>query len=482
MGNALERVGRLEEAREPLERASRIAPDDGRSLAALVSLRRKLCDWDGLDAQVRRLGQSIRAGSGAPAAPFATLSLDLSPEDQQRAARAHARDILAKVARWTVGLPPLAPAPPGEGRILRIGYLSPDFREHPIAQLMAGVLERHDRGRVHVTGWSLGPDDSSAYRRRIAASCDSFVDIADLPVQAAVARIREARQDILIDLAGYTAHARPEILALRAAPVQVNYLGMPGTMGAPFVDAIVADTIVLPPGDERWFDETVHRLPHCYQANDDRVAIDPVPWTRAEAGLPENGFVFCCFSMNYKIDPPLMDAWASILGEVPGSVLWLFRTDEAAARALQAQAARRGLSPSRLVFADRLPKPRHLARHVLADLFLDSFAYGAHTTASDALWAGLPVLTLAGNSFARRVGASLVAAAGLPELATTSVQSYTDLAIALAKDPGRLTALRDRLRAARGRCPLFDTRATTAGLEEIYGRLAATAGPPTATN
>jgi predicted O-linked N-acetylglucosamine transferase (SPINDLY family) len=482
LGNALERVGRLEEARAPLERACQIAPDNGRNLAALVSLRRKLCDWDGLDAQVRHLGALIRAGGGAPAAPFATLSLGLSPEEQQLAARAHARAILAKVARWQNDLPAPAPLPPAAGRPLRIGYLSPDFREHPVAQLIAGVLESHDRGRVHVTGWSLGPDDGSAYRRRIATACDSFVDLADLCVPAAVARIRAARQDILVDLAGYTAHARPEILALRAAPVQVNYLGMPGTMGAPFVDAIVADAIVLPPGDARWFDEQVHRLPHCYQANDDRVAIDPAPWTRAEAGLPEKGFVFCCFSMNYKIDPPLMDAWATILGEVPGSVLWLFRTDEAAARGLRAQAARRGLSPARLVFADRLPKPRHLARHRLADLFLDSFAYGAHTTASDALWAGLPVLTLAGDSFARRVGASLVAAAGLPELATTSVASYAGLAIALAKDPGRLAALRDRLRDGRDRCPLFDTRATTAGLEAIYSRLAATAGPLPATN
>lgn len=477
LGNALERVGRLEDARAPLARACDLAPENGRTRAALISLRRKLCDWSGLDAEIRRLGGLIRAGSGEPPAPFATLSLDLSAEEQLLAARAHSRSLLAKVARWSDQVPPLAPraAPPG-GK-LRIGYLSPDFREHPIAHLMAGVLERHDRGRVEITAWSLGPDDGSAFRRRIVDACDGFVDLAAVPVGDAVQRIRAAGQDILVDLAGYTAHARPEILALRAAPIQVNYLGMPGTMGAAFMDAIVADAIVLPPEDERWFDERVWRLPHCYQANDDRAAIDPAPWTRAEAGLPAQGFVFCCFSMNYKIDPALMDAWAAILAAVPGAVLWLFRTDEPAARNLRAEAARRGVAPERLVFADRVPKARHLARHRLAGLFLDSFAYGAHTTASDALWAGLPVLTLAGNSFARRVGASLVRAAGLPELAASSVGQYVDLAIALAHDPGRLQGLQARLAAQRDTCPLFDTRATAAALEDLYAAMASATFP-----
>jgi predicted O-linked N-acetylglucosamine transferase (SPINDLY family) len=483
LGNALERVGQLEDARAPLMRACDLAPANGRARAALISLRRKLCDWDGLDGEVRRLGDLIRAGGGEAPAPFATLSLDLSPEEQLLAARAHGRAIVGKVARWSGRIPPLAPRiPAAPGARLRIGYLSPDFRDHPIAHLMAGVLERHDRDRVEVTAWSLGPDDGSRFRHRIAGACDGFVDLAGLPTEDAVRRIRAAGQDILVDLAGYTAHARPEILALRAAPIQVNYLGMPGTMGAPFMDAIVADATVLPPEDERWYDERVWRLPHCYQANDDRAEIDPAPWTRAEAGLPARGVVFCCFSMNYKIDPPLMDAWAAILAAVPGSVLWLFRTDEPAARNLRAEAARRGLAPERLVFADRVPKARHLARHRLADLFLDSFAYGAHTTASDALWVGLPVLTLAGNSFARRVGASLVKAAGLPELATTSVGQYVGQAIALAQDPGRLHELCARLSAQRGTCPLFDTRAIAAGLEDLYAAMAAVpvAAPGTA--
>ncbi len=471
LGNALERVGRLEEARAPLARACAATPGDGRALAALIALRRKLCDWDGLDRQVDRLRDLIRAGSGQPAAPFATLSLDLSPADQQAAARAHGRAIRDKVARWA-DLPPLPAAVPARGRRLRIGYLSPDFREHPIAHLMAGVLEAHDRERVEISGWSLGPDDGSAFRARIVAACDAFVDLAGVKPRAAALRMRAADLDVVVDLAGYTAHACPEILALRVAPVQVNYLGMPGTMGAPFVDAIVADAIVLPPAEERWFDERVYRLPHCYQANDDKAPIDPAPVTRAEAGLPDDAFVFCCFSMNYKIDPAAMDAWSAILAAVPGAVLWLYRTDAAAARNLLAEATRRGVEPRRIVFADRQPKARHLARHRLADLFLDSLAYGAHTTASDALWAGLPVLTLAGDSFARRVGASLVAAAGLPELATTRVEDYVALAVALAGDPPRLTALRARLAARRATCPLFATAATARGLEDLYAAMA----------
>jgi protein O-GlcNAc transferase len=280
--------------------------------------------------------------------------------------------------------------------------------------------------------------------------------------------MREAGLNIVVDLAGYTAHARPEMLALRVAPLQVNYLGYPGSMGAPFMDYVIADGIVAPPGSEAMFSETLVRLPDCYQANDNMAAIDPEPVARSAFGLPEDAFVFCSFSMNYKIDAAVLDAWVEILGRVPDSVLWLFRTDAAAAKNIALEAEKRGLDPDRLIFADRLPKARHLARHRLADLFLDTFAYGAHTTASDALWAGLPVLTMRGDTFARRVGASIVNAAGMFDLVTENVDDYIARAVAIGTTPGAAVALEQRLAENISSCPLFSTAAIARSLEAAY--------------
>jgi protein O-GlcNAc transferase len=474
LGNAYEKRGELLKARPALQRCAALRQQSAKTLAALINVRRKLCDWQGLDGDVERLTQLIRrpefrANPEDAPPPFGLLSLTMSAEDQLRAAEVHSLGVEAKATAWR----PEAGAfqPParlgGSGKI-RIGYLSPDFREHPIAQLMAGVIEAHDRARFEISAWSLGPDDNSAFRRRIMEGADRFEDIREQNIAASVRAMREVELDIVVDLAGYTAHARPEILALRTAPIQVNYLGFPGSMGASFMDYVIVDPVIAGEGDERFYSEKVIRLPDCYQANDDRAAIDPEPVRRADFGLPDDAFVFCSFSMNYKIDAAVLDAWVEILRGTPGSVLWLFRTDAAAAENIASEAGLLGLEPGRLVFADRLPKAKHLARHRLADLFLDTFSYGAHTTASDALWAGLPVLTCRGDTFARRVGASIVRAANVPELVTESVEAYIETAVAIASTPGRAAALKHRLQENIGTCPLFSTAAIARNLEAAY--------------
>ena len=473
LGNAREKAGDLIGARTALSRCYALRPSSAKTLSALISVRRKLCDWDGIDAQVETLRQLVMVPAfldnpddGPP--PFGLLSLMVDGATQLRAAEAHGRQTMKKAAAWTVEAGEYVPIQKPEDRPIRIGYLSPDFREHPIAQLIAGVIEAHDRMRFEISSWSLGPDDKSTYRSRIIEGSDRFEDIRDLDIGRSVRMMREAELDIVVDLAGYTAHARPEVLALRVAPVQVNYLGYPGSMGSPFMDFVIADPFVAPLGSEADFSETIVRLADCYQANDDQAPIDPAPVYREEFGLPDNAFVFCSFSMNYKIDAAVLDAWIAILNRVPHSVLWLFRTDAAAAENIAREAAERGLDPSRLIFADRLPKAKHLARHRLADLFLDTFAYGAHTTASDALWAGLPVLTLRGDTFARRVGASIVTAAGMPDLVTESVADYIKRAVAVASTDGASAALKQRLQENIPSCPLFSTAAIARNLEAAY--------------
>lgn len=474
LGNAHEKLGNLLLAKPALERCVSLRPESAKTLAALISIRRKLCEWQGLDAQVETLERLIRSPElmrdpvNGPA-PFGLLSLMIDADAQLRAATVHSRAVekWASASRASVGM--FRPAvQPLDGRKIRIGYLSPDLREHPIAQLMAGVIEQHDRDRFEISAWSLGPDDGSSFRRRIVEAADRFEDIREKDIAGSVTMMREAQLDIVVDLAGYTAHARSEALALRVAPIQVNYLGYPGSMGADFIDYILVDPVLAGEGDERFYSERVIRLPDCYQANDDKAAIDPDPVSRADFGLPEDAFVFCSFSMNYKIDAPVLDAWTEILAQTPNSVLWLFRTDAPAADNLYREFEARGVARDRIIFADRLAKPRHLARHRLADLFLDTFAYGAHTTASDALWAGLPVLTLYGDTFARRVGASIVHAVGMPDLVVKSVGDYIAKAVEIGSTTGHSAALKAQLKENIPGCPLFSTAAIARNLEAAY--------------
>ena len=338
---------------------------------------------------------------------------------------------------------------------------------------MVELIERHHRDRFEVIGYGIGRDDGSAMRRRLLVGFDRFIDLNPLSWREAAGRIAADQVEVLVDLTGYTGQARTKILACRPAPIQVNFLGYPGTMGADFIDYLIADPVLVPPGDERFYAEAVVRLPHCYQPNDTgRPHAGPVP-SRSECGLPEHGFVFCCFNNSYKITAPMFDIWIGLLVAVPDSVLWLLETNPAATRNLLAAAQARGIDPRRLVFAPRRPMAEHLARQSLADLFLDTQPYNAHTTASDALWVGLPVLTLPGRTFASRVAASLLTAIGMPELIAPTLADYQAMALHLATDPSDLAAIKAKLAANRTSAPLFDIASFARDIEAAYGRMSA---------
>jgi len=354
---------------------------------------------------------------------------------------------------------------------IRIAYLSADFRAHATAFLIAELFERHDRTRFEVLGVSFGADDGSEIRSRLVRSFDAFHDVRARNDREIATLLRELEVDIAVDLKGFTHESRPEIFAHRPAPIQVGYLGYPGTIGADFLDYILADPVVLPLDQQPLYAEKIVQLPDCYQVNDSKRVVAAETPTREAAGLPETGFVFCCFNNNYKIRRPVFDVWMRLLNGVPGSVLWLLRDNEAAGRNLRNEAAARGIDPTRLIFADRATLEDHLARHRLADLFLDTLPYNAHTTASDALWTGLPVVTCQGNAFAGRVAASLLNAIGLPELVTHNLSDYEALALRLATDPAALKAVREKLARNRTTHPLFDTDRFRRNIEAAYLRM-----------
>jgi predicted O-linked N-acetylglucosamine transferase (SPINDLY family) len=351
---------------------------------------------------------------------------------------------------------------------VRLAYLSADFHLHATAYLMAELFERHDRARFEVFGLSWGPDDQSAMRARLKVGVDRFVDVGAMSDRQVAEWMRDQGIDIAVDLKGFTGNNRTGIFAYRGAPLQVAYLGFPGTLGAPFIDYLIADRQVVPPRLESAYSENIVRLPDCYQVNDRKRHIADETPSRADAGLPAQGFVFCSFNNSYKIRPAMFDIWMRLLRAVEGSVLWLLGDNDAAAANLRRHAAARGVDADRLVFATRLPLDRHLARHRLADLFLDNFPVNAHTTASDALWAGLPLVTLRGETFVSRVAASLLTTVGLPELITDTLADYEALALKLATTPAMLAGLRGRLAAVRLTTPLFDTDRFRRHIESAY--------------
>lgn len=463
-------MGRFDEAASAYARALELKPGYARALGGLTYVRQHLCEWDGLE----KLWAGLRDAIGQPGSgisPFSVLYMPYSAAEHLACAKEWARQELGAVAetdrRATSGT--VAP----RQRRARIGYLSWDFHQHATSYLMAELFELHDRERYEIHAYSYGPDDGSALRARIRSACEHFVDLAQASVREAADRIRGDEIDILVDLKGYTMGARPQILAYRPAPVQVSWLGFPGSMGTAHVEYIVADPFIIPPGREAHYSETVIRLPDCYQVNDRKRAIAERTPPREECGLPQDGFVFCSFNQTAKILPEVFGAWMAILGAVPGSVLWLLETNRWATGNLRREAQQRGIDPGRLIFAPPRPLPEHLARYRLAGLALDTFPYGSHTTASDALWAGCPLLTRTGETFASRVAGSIVTSAGLQELVTSDLPSYERTAVALASDPVRLEALRRRLQEGRDTCPLFDTPRFTRNLEKAYDGLLA---------
>ena len=456
-------LGRFEEAKENFQA---IISKDSTALLSRIELaytRRLVCDWDGLEQEELRCLEQLRS-STAVIPPFVLLAMPAGPGDHLEMGRRYAADqamprsLRFKHDRHRLG---------SSGRI-RLGYLSTDFNDHPTSLLLTEIFELHDRTRFEVIGYSIGFDDGSERRRRVIAACDRFVEMEHLPHQASARKIFDDGVDILIDLNGFTRYSRPEIASLRPAPIQVNFLGYPSTMGGDFMDYFVADAVCVPPGAEAGFSEKVVRLPGCYQPNDRRRSISPDCPTRAEAGLPDGAFVFCCFNGSWKINEAMFDVWMRLLRHTPQSVLWLLAQNDITRRNLISAAQSRGVASERLVFAAKMPNDRHLARHALADLFLDCIPCNAHTTASDALWAGLPLVTCTGDTFASRVAASLLYAVELPELVAATLEQYENIALSLAQNPTRLKLMRDHLLSKKGQLSLFDSQTYTRHLESAY--------------
>lgn len=452
-------------ARADLERALALEPTRHALKSNLLHLNiimaLKDCDWASADAIAETLPARIAAGESVP--PMMLLSLNGEEMLQLKAAR-------NLVAERYPDLPPLWKGERWRHDRIRLAYISSDLGEHPVGAQIVQLIECHDRGRFEVVAFSTGPDDGSALRQRLKTGFERFHDLSGMSAQQAAQFIRAQEVDVLVELNGHTQRGSLDILRRRPAPVQVSWLGYAGTSGAPFIDHAIVDRVVAP--NPQAFREKLEYLPNGFFVTDTTRMIGKSP-TRAEAGLPESGTVFCGFNHVMKLGAQSFARWMRILAQVPGSVLWLRAPEGASAKAnLRAAAAHHGIAPERLVFAEHVPADVHLARHALADLFLDILPYNAHATAADALWAGLPVLTCAGGCFAGRVAASLLMAVGLPELIAATPEDYEAMAVALARDPERLAGLKTKLSARRATAPLFDTPRFARDIEAIYVKLA----------
>lgn len=460
----LAELERHEEAAGLYGRAKALGADFPDLPGATLHCRLHCCDWSGF----AQASQEVIAGVGEGRrldTPFSFLAICGSPQHQRRCATAYADD------KYPSAPQPLYAGPRDAHARIRLAYLSADFQEHATAYLMAGLFERHDRRRFEVTAISFGADAPSPMRKRLENSFDRFIDVRDRSDREVAQLMLELEVDIAVDLKGYTRHARPGILAWRPAPLQVSYLGYPGTMGARHIDYIIADRHVIPRSHTPCYTEKVVWLPDSYQVNDDKRPIAQHTPARQELGLPRQGFVFCAFNSSYKISPAVFDIWMRVMRAVDGSVLWLLGGNPAAERNLRREAGARGVAPDRLVFAPRIELADHLARHRRADLFVDNLPYNAHTTASDALWAGLPVVTCLGEAFAGRVAASLLHAVGMPELIAADLEAYEALLLKLAHDAPLLAGLRAKLAQNRATCPLFDTDRYRRHIEAAYVRM-----------
>jgi protein O-GlcNAc transferase len=459
-GAALDALKRYDEALASYDKALTTKPDLEFLYGARLHTKMQICDWDNVVGQVKELISKINRNEKA-SPPLTVLTLISSLPLQRKAAEI-----------WVGGkFPPSLLLPPIPKRArhekIRIGYFSADFRMHVLSALTAELFETHDRARFDVIAFSTGPESNDEMRKRLKSAFDKFIDVRHKADKDVAELARSLEIDIAIDLGGHTLDSRSGIFASRAAPIQVAYLGYLGTTGAPYIDYLLADKALIPEEYRHYYCEKIAYLPS-YQANDSKRKISKKIFTRRELGLPDKGFVYCCFNNNFKITPDTFDGWMRILKSVEGSVLYLYADNDLAAANLKKQAALRGVDSQRLIFAKHIPQPEHLARYRAADLFLDTLPCNAGATASDALWAGVPVLTCMGEAFPSRVAGSLLRAIDLPELITTTQQQYEALAIKLAKNSKRLNALKQKLKRNRLKKPLFDTKLFTKHIEDAY--------------
>jgi predicted O-linked N-acetylglucosamine transferase (SPINDLY family) len=455
-------LGRRAEALRSLERAFRLNPELEYLQGSLLHFAMLTCDWSELRMRTERVLEGIERGARA-ALPFELLATSATPAQQQRCA------IIFSQSEY----PPVDTlrAPGYAHDRIRLGYFSADFHDHAVAILSVELFELHDRARFEVFGFSHGRSPDDAMRRRLRRGFDRFIEVADKSDRAIAAIARDLEIDIAIDLGGHTGQSCLGVLAHNPAPVSVHFLGYPGTLGASFVDYLIADPIVVPSEQRQFYTERIAYLPDTCQVNDRQRVIADRTFTRAELGLPAGGFVYCCFNGSYKIEPTVFDVWMRLLRRVEGSVLWLVADNDAVPANLRREAVVRGVSGDRVVFAPRIPLADHMARHRAADLFLDTFYFNAHTTASAALWAGLPVLTCRGETYASRIGASVLTAIGLPELVAGSSAEYEALAFDLATQPKKLGTIRRKLEEHRLTYPLFDSPRFARNIENVYTQI-----------
>lgn len=464
LGNVLRELGRLDEAITCYEKALQLNPQLYHAKVHFVHQKQHICDWRGLDEDITQIRDWVRTVPEAQISPFAFLAMAGTTAEEQRLCAEHWVEnrygsLLAQSHQQAFS------HVRGHREKLRIGYLSADFRLHPLAFLISELIELHDRNHFEVYAYSYGHNDKTAERKRLEKAFDRFADVQSLSLLETAQKIHEDGIDILVDLTGFTQSTRSGLLALRPAPIQVNWLGFPGSMGSTLFDYLLSDDYITPMDQAQHYGEQLALL-RCYQPNDRKRPIGKTP-TRAEAGLPQQGFVFCCFNQTFKITPDIFEIWMRLLTAVPDSVLWLLECNRWAKENLQKAAQARGVDPARLIFAPRVPIADHLARHALADLFLDTLPYNAHTTANDALWMGVPIVTCPGATFTSRVAGSLLHAAGLSELVTSSLAQYESLALELAQQPQALQALKDKLKN-RDAIPLFDMPPFARQLEQAY--------------
>ena len=461
-GDALRELNQLEKAIESYEFAIKLNPDIEFILGEFFKAKLSLCSWSGLEDRTREIKTKISNNEKA-SSPFSLLAIIDDPGLQRQSAKVYVNakypknNVLPKIEHQT------------RSSKIRIGYFSADFRDHAVSHLTAELYELHDRGQFEIHAFSFGQDTKDEFNLRIKAGVDHYHDVRSLSDKHVVMLSRSEKIDIAVDLGGFTKSSRTGIFAMQAAPVQVNYLGYSGTMAADYMDYIIADHIIIPESKKQHYSESIAYLPYSYMVTDSKTKKPKIQFTREDAGLPVNGFVFCCFNQHYKISPATFMAWMRILIQVDGSVLWLSEGNSNIISNLKKEAIKNGVEESRLIFAPRLAfKEDHLSRLKLADLFIDTLPYNAHTTASDALRMGVPVLTCIGKSFTSRVAASLLNAVNLPELITTSKYQYESLAIKLASNSEEFRSIKDKLANNLTTAPLFDTQLFTKCLESAY--------------
>jgi predicted O-linked N-acetylglucosamine transferase (SPINDLY family) len=459
-GNTLKDLGLYDDAITHYDKALSLSPNIDWVYGDLVDVKLKICSWSDLTPLLEMISKKVIENENV-SQPFSILTLN----DDARIHKKSAEIYTQSKYPLNSALGKITKLPRNEK--IRIAYFSADFKHHPVALLIAELFEIHDKSQFEIYAFSL-VKACDAMRDRLQRAFDHFIDAEEMSDSAVAKLARDNSIDIAIDLSGFTQDSRAGIFSYRAAPIQVNYLGYPSTMGADYIDYIIADKTLVPSESQSHYSEKIAYLPNSYQVNDRGRLISGRQFTKQELGLPENGFVFCCFNNSFKILPSTFGNWMRILKAVEGSVVWLLRDNSRAVENLKKEAQNHGVDPKRLIFADRMPLPEHLARHRQADLFLDTLPYNAHTTASDALWAGLPVLTLVGRSFASRVAASLLNAIGLTELITSSQEEYEALALDLATDPQKIALIKRKLADNRLTSPLFDTPLFTKHLEAAY--------------